>query len=329
MIFQKKKTVSILIQDYVIRLAMTDKQTSGSIEIIEKVIPSGLIEEGQITDESGFYDFFKKIVEEWGIKKHKVRFFVPDSSVLMKPVSVPAGLKGTAISEHFMMETGQSIHFPFENPLIDVIRLDSQSRSEPDEVPGILFASPEEDVQTFTNVFEDVKLIPEAAEVKALALHRLLFSMNALDTSRTYLISDWSVNGLNITIFSNGIIDFMRYQPIETMLGNWEIEQDGKQVHIRLPGDSFLYEQQLEDRITELERLMNFYRFSLHKGEKSVDELIISGDNPFLEWIMEKVNERYEIPVQMINHQRLLPHFQGMEAKHAALLGLFLKGATR
>ncbi|AJD91665.1 hypothetical protein JMA_23480 [Jeotgalibacillus malaysiensis] len=329
-LFPSKKTVNIMIQDYVIRMAASDKGTN-SLTLREEPLPAGMIEDGQIVDEQKFFELMKELAESWELKKSRVQFFVPDSSVLMKPVMIPSHLKADAVNEYFMMENGQSLHFPFEDPLLDVIRLDhlAKSRTGQAETPGILFASPQEDVTAYANAFEDVKMKPVTAEVRALSIHRFLNSLELLQKDKTYLISEWSINMLNISIFSESVIDFMRYQPIETSLTDWKPERDGEEIHFSYVGDLNLYNQQLEDRIAEIERLMNFYRFSLHKGEKEIDEIILTGDNPFIREIGQKLSDYYNMPVTVADESFLDTYQKGVKGKYTALMGLLQKGAGR
>ncbi|MDZ5712365.1 type IV pilus biogenesis protein PilM [Jeotgalibacillus haloalkalitolerans] len=330
-LFPPKKTVSLMIQDYVIRMAASAKGSGQSITLREEPLPVGMIEDGQIVDEQKFYELMKELVDSWDLKKSRVQFFVPDSSVLMKPVMIPSDIKQEALKEYFMMEAGQSLHFPFEDPLIDVIRLEqvTKSRTGQGETPGILFASPHEDITAYANAFEDVKMKPVAAEIRALAIHRFLDSLQFLKKSKTYLISEWSLNALNISIFSENVIDFMRYQSIETVLSDWKPERDGEELHFTFHGDQAFYEQQLEDRIAEIERLMNFYRFSLHKGEKEIDEIILTGDNPYLKEIGQKLESYYQLPVTITDETFLDTYHQGLKAKHTGLIGLMQKEAGR
>lgn len=329
-LFPTKKTVNIMIQDYVIRMAASAKGTN-SLTLREEPLPAGMIEDGQIVDEQKFFELMKELVESWELKKSRVQFFVPDSSVLMKPVMIPSHLKPEAVNEYFMMESGQSLHFPFEDPLLDVIRLDhfTKSRTGQAETPGILFASPQEDVTAYAHAFEDVKMKPVTAEVRALAIHRFLNSLQFLKKDKTYLISEWSINMLNISIFSDNVIDFMRYQPIETTLSDWKPERDGEEINFTFYGDQNLYDQQLEDRIAEIERLMNFYQFSLHKGEKEIDEIILTGDNPYIRAIGQKLTDYYNLPVTVVDEAFLNKYHQGMKGKYTALMGLLQKGAER
>ncbi len=74
---------------------------------------------------------------------------------------------------------------------------------------------------------------------------------------------------------------------------------------------------------------MNFYRFSLHKGEKEIDEIILTGDNPFIREIGQKLSDYYNMPVTVADESFLATYQKGLKGKYTALMGLLQKGAER
>ncbi|MFP3499419.1 hypothetical protein SB759_34950, partial [Pseudomonas sp. SIMBA_059] len=73
-----------------------------------------------LKDEMALFEIFKENVHKWGGKKQKVRFFVPDPTVLLKSFPVPTDVEPAMLREYAQMEIGHSIHLPFQDPLIDV-----------------------------------------------------------------------------------------------------------------------------------------------------------------------------------------------------------------
>ena len=49
-------------------------------------LPQGIIEDEIVQDEIAFFEVLKRIVKEWNISRHELRFFVPDHSVMMRYV---------------------------------------------------------------------------------------------------------------------------------------------------------------------------------------------------------------------------------------------------
>ena len=69
----------------------------------------------------------------------------------------------------------------------------------------------------------------------------------------------------------------------------------------------------------------NFFKFTLHKGEKSVDEIIVMGDNPLLENISSFLRENIQTTITVIDDVAIDNVYPQFKAKHASLIGLALK----
>lgn len=318
----KKKTthISIEISDYVLRALVIKGPSIEQAIIHEIALPNGIVQEASIQDEMELFNVFKENVQKWGGKHQSARFFVPDPTILLKSFDHPNNIDSDQLKEFVQMELGHSIHLPFQEPLIDVY----------DPTPGdrqaMMFAAAPDEVHKITNLLLDIDMVPEVADIRALCNLRFLEHLQLLQPDKTYLISNWLINELSICIYSKGHVEFLRYQPIETDLSQWkstivnDVETD-----FSLTGEIEDYRMILTDQVLELDRIMNFFRFSLNKGEKSVDEIIIMGDNPFLGHIQTLLQENLPLPVRIVDDNLVSHHFPNFKAKHASLLGLALK----
>ena len=139
-------------------------------------------------------------------------------------------------------------------------------------------------------------------------------------------IADWSINELSICIYSAGQVEFLRYQSIDTDMSKWvaNLDETGD-VTFTYNGDIQDYRLLVTDQVLELDRMMNFFKFSLHKGEKSVDEIIIMGDNPLLDNISAFLRDNLATPITVIDDVAIEKVYPQFKAKHASLIGLALK----
>lgn len=312
--------VSIEINDYVLRSLVMKGPDFSQATVYEVEIPSGVIEESIIKDEMELFNIIRDYAPEWGGKKQRVRFLVPDSTVLLKAFEHPDDVEPDKLKEFVEMELGHSIHLPFENPLVDVY--------DPKEGDGkaMMFAANSEEVNTYMNLLLDANLEPEVADIRGLCILRLLETMNLLDSEKTYILTHWLINELSIVIFSKGQVDFLRFQPIATDLKRWDIDQseDGE-IDFIFTGEKNDYQMEIADQVLELEKIMNFFRFSLNKGDKPIDEIIVIGDNPMLDVIHSYLESSLDVPVRLVDDAVIQQHYPNFKAKHASLLGLALK----
>ncbi|RHW39486.1 pilus assembly protein PilM [Lysinibacillus yapensis] len=320
--FKKKKTshVSIEINDYVLRALVLKGPDLTQAKLYEVPLPNEVIEEATVKDEMALFEIFKENASQWGGKRQNVRFFVPDPTVLLKSFEYPRDVEADKLKEYVQMELGHSIHLPFQDPLIDVY--------DPTEGDGqaMLFAASSEEVNKYINLFLDIHMEPQAADIRALCNLRLIEHLELLSEDKTYLIANWLINELSICIYSNGHVDFLRYQQIPTNINQWHAKPAKEnEVTFTYDGDLEDYRMTIMDQILELDRIMNFFRFSLHKGEKSVDEIVVMGDNPLLDTIFSTLQETLPVPIKIVDDGLIEEHYPGFQAKHASLLGLALK----
>ena len=318
---RKKKThVSIELKDYVLRAIVAKGPEPSQWQGYELPLEPGIIENTTIADEVALFEVIKNQVVKWTGKKQPVRIFVPDTSVLLKSFEHTDDIAPNELRGYAEMELGRSIHLPFQEPLIDVYD------PEPGDGKAMLFAAPSEEVNKMVGILLDVSLEPEAADIRALCNIRLLEHLELLTVEKTYLIADWSINELSISIFSQGQIEFLRYQSIETDLTQWEgKKEDDFSYQFVYSGDAEDYQMVVMDQALEIDRIMNFFKFSLHKGEKAVDEIIVLGDNSRLQNIGKLLASNLDTPLTIIDNQMVQEHFPQFKEEFATLLGLALK----
>lgn len=317
---KKKSYVSLELKDYVLRAIVAEGLDPSRWRHYELPLAHGIVENGIIHDEVALFESMNHEVAKWAGKKQLARMFVPDMSVLLKSFDVPHDLKPEELRGYAEMEIGHSIHLPFQEPLIDVYDAD------PLDGKAQLYAAPSEEVNKIVAMLLDIALEPEVADIRALCNIRLLHHLQILEMDKTYLIAEWSINELSISIFSQGNVEFLRYQSIDTNMEQWESKIQGEySYNFQFNGELEDYRMIVMDQVLEIDRMMNFFRFSLHKGEKSVDEIIILGDNPLLPTISEFLRANLGVPLTELNDQMLQKKFPQFTRAFSSLLGLALK----
>ncbi|GLC87261.1 type IV pilus biogenesis protein PilM [Lysinibacillus piscis] len=318
--FKKKTHVALELNDYLLRVLVKKGEQPAQWETYEILLAKGIVQDGMILDEVALFKILKEHLALFGGKKQPVRTFVPDTSVLLKTFEHPEDVVGDKLKAYVQMELGRTIHLPFHEPLVDVY--------DPVEGDGqaTMFAAPSEEVTKFVGLLLDTPLTPEAVDIRALCNLRVLEHLKKLDEHKTYMLTNWSINELSVCIYSNGQIEFLRFQTIDTDLTNWHgVVDSQREAHFTYNGAEDEYRMLILDRVLELDRIMNFFRFSLHKGERTIDEIIVMGDNPWLSLIRELLVESLPVPIMIVDDQMIQQFYPTMKAKHVSLIGLALK----
>lgn len=320
----KKKTkryVALELNEYIVRAIVMAGPDIEQAAIYEYPLNKDIFENDILVDEMALYETLKSIIELWGIKRYNVRFFVPDSTVMMKTFEHPSDVTSAKLKGYVEMELGQTIHLPFSQPLIDVYDF------KPDDGEAVLFAAPSEEVNKIAGLLDDLHLNPTTADVRSLATIRFLENTVGLEERLSYLIAEWSISGVSISIYTAGKVEFLRYQTIDTLIEKWQSKEDNNEISFSYEGQLEEYQSQLIDQIAEIDRILNFYRFSLYKGEKAVDEIIILGDSPEMDYIASEMIANFVTPVKHIDDSQVQVYHPNLKSKHIPLIGLVYREA--
>lgn len=330
---KQKKTVNIIIEDYIIRLLENAGQNISSVKrMAEKPLPLGLIENGKIIDEIVFFEFMKDVVKEFNIKNRQARFYVPNSLVIMRQVEIPAKLNDKDIRDYIYDEVGKSIHLPFKEPVFDIHYLPNGNNDSGDSQQeirqGTLFAASEAEVRKYTDIFVDASLKPIAADVEALGVYRYFHHVNEISDEQVYLFIKFNVNSMDLSIFHQHQLEFLRYEILDLQLKGSSLDEETQEIRWEYEETETQIHGIIEDMMLELERVMNFYQFSIQKGEKKITKMVVLGDHPLLEDFYQTVQQRFEIPVQLLKGYLSNVKDKEIPKQYIPALGLALKGGA-
>ena len=163
-----------------------------------------------------------------------------------------------------------------------------------------VLAAPEEEIIKYTQSFDDVKLKPVAVDVQSFMFICYFKTEEQLHPDKVYLILELNLTSTNISIFHQHKVEFLRYQPLSVSANEWQPNAE-QPIQWNFTGDKTRLFGEMEDHLNEIERLMNFYRFSLHQGEKAVTDMIVLGDFPEINKIVARIKQRYDLPSYYVN----------------------------
>lgn len=271
---RKKRIVNILITDYAIRFLELASVRPLKIERYgERLIPPGILHRGDILDAKELGLILENCVTDWKLKRLPMRFLLPDSFVALKEEKVDIDLKDDEINAHLFMEIGVSIHLPFENPVFDT----AVTAIEDGKKHLLLLAAPEEKVSAFVKLFEEAGLNPIAADVSPLALYRFYYEKIALDENAHYVLLHIQEKMATVSIFHHHQPKFMK--PISFDVPDY------------VGADAFM------DVFSELDKVINFYENSLHKGEVRMSGMLLNNELAEADAFTRSLTERYSMPV--------------------------------
>ncbi|MET3697383.1 type IV pilus assembly protein PilM [Bacillus oleivorans] len=286
LIRKKHHRVNIIINDRFVRFVEAGKNTS-IIKYGQRSVPSGLIVNGLVQDQDDFTLFLHKFVKESRIKGRLARFCVPDSQVIVRQTSVPVEIPDDEIKGHLYFQLGQSIHLPFEDPIIEAVP--HQIRNGDKEV--ILVASKESVVQQYQQVIDKAKLHPEAADLTCLSYYRLYYHLDLARPQEHLLLVQINPNSLQLSVFHEHKPVILRQIPLVFDEEAVEVHHGRNQFdQLVWKGNSRQLDEILTPVMTEIRRMMDVYRSNLAKGQYEINKLLIVGDHPCVNLLSIEIN---------------------------------------
>lgn len=321
----KNRIINLVLNDHSIRYVEL-KQSSPPIAQRwgEHFLPPGIISDGKIVDFETLTSNLEQCIEEWKIHRRPIRFIVPDPLVIIRKVSIPAEIQDDELKGYLYMELGSSIHLPFEEPIFDYYLLHNNGKTK----DLLLFAAPEQYVMEYSKLFIRLKLNPIAADISPLALYRLYYFLDKSSANEVLFSIQFDMTSVNLCIFDGTVPLVMRQFPLPFNMEHWEFKQDasGKPVS-KYIGDTKELVLQIEDIFKEINKLFDFYRYTLNHEKTDVTKFLLNGDHPMLAAIHEELKERFEIPVDIISLKTVPFEKTGSvpESQFILPLGLALK----
>jgi type IV pilus assembly protein PilM len=315
---RRNRTINLVMNDHSIRYVELKQRDSLAVSGMgERFLPAGIISDGKILDFETLAFILDECINEWKIKNREVRFLVPDSLVIIRKVNIPGDVKDDEIHGYLYLELGSSIHLPFDEPVFDVVSLGVENNKR--EV--LLFAAPEQYVSEYANLLKDARLKPIAADISPLAAYRFYHTLGLAGENEKLMTIQFDLGLVSMCIFEGTIPIFMRHIPVE-LQSDWEVKLGLSGAHeLTYIGEANELMFQFEDIYKEINKLQDFYRYSLTHGKSSITKILLNGDHPMMSRIIGEMSERFE--VQVVTLEETLPG-AGCEIPQAFYLAMGL-----
>lgn len=320
----KNRTINLVFNDHSIRLLeLKQVDPPEAQRWSERFLPPGIITEGKIVDSDSLANILEECIDEWKIHRRKVRFIVPDPLVIIRKVSVPADIQDDEMKGYLYLELGSSIHLPFEEPVFDYYSLTNDGKTK----DLLLFAAPEQQVVEYSELLSSLRLTPIEADISPLSLYRLYHHLNVEHANDILFTVQFDLTSVNLAIFQDDVPVVMRHFPLPFHLDQWDIKTNrAGQMVCRYLGETDEIVLQFEEIFREINKLVDFYRYSLNNDKQDITKFLLNGDHPMLQAIYNELIDRYGITVDWLTLDVDKGTSANVPASLLLNLGLALKG---
>lgn len=320
--FNGQREVHMTIKDRTLRFLEAGKNNT-FFDYGQKCLPEGVIHEGQIKDRETLVMILEELVSDWKLKGKKLSFCIPDSVVVVRKVPIPVDVLEDEITGYLYMELGESIHLPFDDPVLEAVLVEGSSV----EREVILIASRESVLNEYTSVFKEASLKPVVADLSLLSLYRTYYHLGESNSEDHLLLVQMGLDSMLLSVFHRDQPVFVRLYPLEFS------EEEIEVVKSRSGAEFFSWTgsydsliRKSRDVTSEIERFLAYYRFNFSKGNEAITKIVITGDHPCTETFIHELSSSIEMDIQSF----LDPLFQtkkgiNIPAVYMECIGLALK----
>ena len=340
------------------RLLLAEIQKKGGRYTLSRVaqaaIPSEVIADGRIVQVETVAGLIRETMRSANMKGKKAHLVVPSQFVVIRQVQLP-DLPVKQLRKVIQFELQNSIHLPFEDPMFDFVKLGKSSVAEEDidyaaigmgaeqEVAAtsdrnscdvMLIASTRSAIEPVLESAKIARLKAQSVDIRALALARAYQKLGRDMAGETTMFVDVSEGSTDIHIFYGELLKFTRNVPIP--LDEYKMDRElNKPLHVLDLLEYFQsntdYRSFTHDLAYEIERSMNFFRYTLNNRDAVLTNLVLTGLLPKSGTLVHYLIERFPgiaIGSMPFDHLALGPEAAGVAdslCEYAIPIGLALK----
>jgi len=302
MIVSRTKQIHFIFTDVFVRFVITGRKQK-IIQCRQRHLPEGIIVDGKINDFAALFSLMKNWMSENKIGSMQASFCIPDGQAIVRRVSVPDTVPADEVKGHLYMEIGESIHLPFNDPILEVTDLRKM-----DLFGDVLFiATRESIVQEYSELLRKLKLEPVVADLTFLSVYRLAFKLDLVHDTRPVLLVQLNTNSLQLTIFQKHVPLYVHHSRLEEEISfEVKVNEDGNDISVvpEHERESFFAGAHVTIS-SQIERITSFFTYNIAKGSEEIQQMIVSGCHPLLHELANELKNQLNIPLNVIDEKRL------------------------
>ena len=276
-------------------------------------LPRDVVVDGNISNLEAAGDAVKRALRRMGGGVRQVAVALPSSSVIMKRIVLPAGLREQEMEIQVESEATQYIPFPLDEVNLD-FQIIGPSPASPDDVEVLIAASRKEKVEDRVAVAEAAGLKVAIVDVEMLAAEAALSLVNrdfeGGERDKIIALVDIGATRTDVSIMRNGRQIYQREQPLggkqltQDIARRYSISFDEAEAN-KLTGDlpedceRELVKPFMASIALEVSRALQFFFTSTQFNE--VHQIVLAGGNAALEGLDEVVQARTQVPTRIAN----------------------------
>lgn len=308
--FGRKKIIGIEISDDQLKLVEISRRRKQKVitKYAIEDIPTGLIQNGVVQNHEEILQFFKKMRRKLKLGNRRINISINSPNILLRPVQMPK-MDKKLLRKAIETEIANNIQLPFQQytydyTLIPDHKIETELESEEQTQEFMLIIAAKEMLETYIALFKKVKFEVVSIDLAPISFLRLLELERKEKVEQLFVGINLHQHFAEVSIFSNAILRLSRnisFYPQSYVMPVEEV--DGTAT------TTINYEAYNADLVREVERILNFFRYTLHHREQLLGEVVLAGNLPHeTEPITTAFSTYFQAPTSILSTHHLSVH---------------------
>ena len=308
---KKKEVVGIDIGSSSVKLVQL-KEQKGIYHLLNVGIvplPPEAIVDNTLMDSSAIVNAIKSLIGSLGVKVKDVACSISGNSVIIRKITLPA-MPPEELEDQITWEAEQYIPFDINDVNMD-FQILSPDNVDPSKMNVLLVASKKDIINDYGAVFSEAGLQLSIVDVDSFAVQNAFEINHDTLSDEVLALVNVGASVMNINIVKSGITLFTRdvqmggnlyTEEIQKQLGLSGIDSESMKMLAREVGNGVLLEviTKVNETITqEIRRSLDFYNSTTN--DDRITRIFLSGGCSKVYNLLEAINEKLGLPVEMIN----------------------------
>lgn len=308
---KKKEVIGIDIGSSSVKLVQL-KDLKGTYQLLNVGIvplPPEAIVDNTLMDSSSIVNAIKNLMASLGVKIKDVACSISGNSVIIRKIILPA-MPSEELEDQIAWEAEQYIPFDINDVNMD-FQILSPDSNDPSKMNVLLVASKKDIINDYFAVFNEAGLLLSVVDVDSFAVQNAFEVNHDVGVEEVIALINIGASVMNINVVKGGITLFTRdvqmggnlyTEEIQKQMGLSSTEAESMKMLAMDTGNNALLEilVKVNESITqEIRRSLDFYNSTAN--DDRITRIFVSGGSSKVYSLLEAINEKLGLPVEMIN----------------------------
>lgn len=306
-----KKVIGIELTDDQLKLVQISKKRRQSIVTHYAVenIPAGLIQNGMIQNVDKLRQILKTVKRQLKIGHRKINLAINSPNILLRPLQMPKVDK-KLLAKAIEMEITNNIQLPFQQFTYDYALIPERETTSEFETEGskqelMLVIASKEMLESYVALFKTVNFEVVNIDLAPISFLRILELEHKNSMEQLFIGINLHPHFAEISIFSDTVLRLSRN--VSFNLQSYVIADQLE--HSIDNTETYNYEAYSSDLVREVERILNFFRYTLNHREQQLDKIVLTGNLPNnTEQIVNALSTYFQVPTSIMTADHVNVH---------------------